>query len=469
MTGNHHLRDLLTALALAAALGFAAPAAAQLVGGGLPGLPGGGLPGGLPGALPGHPGARDLPHATAPLRRTNVVPQVEALAGELAQAPLDQVRRLTAEQLLRGHSDLVEADDRGQPVVRGEVLAVAPDPAALARLRQAGFSVRSQEDLGALGLKTYVLGLPKGRSTVESVRQLRALDPAGQYDFNHLYQEAGGIGGPAVGALAPRASPDARGLRIGLVDGSVAASRPALARAQIVQRAFAPGGAATSAHATAVASLIVGGAGPFHGAANGARLYVADVYGPTAAGGSAQAVARGLAWLAEQKTPVINISLVGPPNLLLAATVQALIARGHLVVAAVGNDGPAAAPLYPAAYPGVVAVTGVDAGRRVLPEAGRGTHVDFAAPGAEMAAAGLGGGYVSVRGTSFAAPIVAGRLARLATGATAAQAVEVLGREAVDLGAPGPDAIYGRGLVGAELRADPAAMGVKQEKSPAAG
>jgi hypothetical protein len=469
MTRDHHFRDLLRALALGAALGFAPPAAAQLVGGGLPSLPGGGLPGGLPGSLPGQVRARDLSDATATLRRTNVAPPVEALAGELGHAPLDQVRRLTAEQLLRRHSDLVEADDRGQPVVRGEVLAVAPDPTALARLRQAGFSVRSQEDLGALGLKTYVLGLPKGRSTVEAVRQLRALDPVGQYDFNHLYQEAGSVGGAAVSAVASAATPDARGLRIGLVDGSVAASRPALARAEIVQRAFAPGGAAFSAHATAVASLIVGGAGPFHGAANGASLYVADVYGPTAAGGSAQAVARGLAWLAEQKTPVINISLVGPPNLLLGAAVRALIARGHLVVAAVGNDGPAAAPLYPAAYPGVVAVTGVDTARRVLPEAGRGTHIDFAAPGADMAAAGLGGGFVSVRGTSFAAPIVAGRLARLAATATAVQAVEALGREAVDLGAPGPDPIYGRGLVGAELRADPAAMGVRQEKSPAAG
>jgi len=466
MTPDHRFLGPLRALALAAALGFAAPAAAQLIGGGLPGLP---IGGGLPSELPGRLGPRDLPDAAATLPRTNVTPQVEALAGELARAPLDQVRRLTAEQLLRRHSDQVETDDHGQPVVRGEVLAVATDPAALARLRQAGFSVRSQEDLGALGLKTYVLGLPRGRSAVEAIRQLRALDPAGQYDFNHLYQEAGGVAGPAMSAVAGAAAPDARGLRIGLVDGSVAASRPALARAQVVQRAFAPGGAATSAHATAVASLIVGGAGPFHGAASGASLYVADVYGPTAAGGSAQAVVRGLAWLAEQKTPVINISLVGPSNLLLAAAVQALIARGHLVVAAVGNDGPAAAPLYPAAYSGVVAVTGVDAGRRVLPEAGRGTHVDFAAPGAEMAAAGLSGGYVRVRGTSFAAPIVAGRLARLAAGATAAQAVEALGREAVDLGAPGPDPVYGRGLVGWELRVDPGAVGLRPEKSPAAG
>lgn len=466
MTGNRRFRGLLRALALAAALGLAAPAVAQLIGGGLPGVPvGGGLPGGLPGGLV----ERRLPEITEPVRRAKPLPQVEASVAELVRAPLSEVRRLSAEQLLRAHRDLVEADDHGQPVVRGEVLAMVSDPAVLARLRQAGFSVRALEDLGALGLKTYVLGLPKGRSAVEAVRQLRALDPTGQYDFNHLYQEAGGVGGPAVSAVASAAA-DARGLRIGLVDGSVAASRPALGRAQIVQRAFASGGAATSAHATAVASLIVGDAGPFHGAAPGASLYVADVYGPTPTGGSAQAVARGLAWLAEQQTPVISISLVGPANLLLGAAVQALVARGHLVVAAVGNDGPAAPPLYPAAYPGVVAVTGVDARRHVLPEAGRGTHVDFAAPGAEMAAAGLAGGYVSVRGTSFAAPIVAGRLARLMAGGSASQAIEALGREAVDLGAPGPDPVYGRGLVGAELRTEPAAVGAaanpREEKSP---
>ena len=470
MPAVHRIRGPLRALALTAVLGFALPAAAQLVGGGLPGLPaGGGITGGLPGGLPGRLSRDDLPDPAGALRRTNVIPQVEALAGELAQAPLDQVRRLTAEALLRRHGDLVEADDRGQPVVRGEVLALAPDPAVLARLRQAGFSVRSQEDFGALGLKAYVLGLPRGRSAVEAIRQLRALDPAGQYDFNHLYQEAGGVAGPSTLAAASLAAPDARDVRIGLVDGTAAASRPALARAQIVQRAFAPGGAAPSAHATAVASLLVGGAGSFQGSARGASLYVADVYGPTPAGGSAQAVVRGLAWLAEQKTSVINISLVGPSNLLLGAAVQSLIARGRLVVAAVGNDGPAAPPLYPAAYPGVIAVTGVDAARRVLPEAGRGTHVDFAAPGAEMAAAGFKSGYVSVRGTSFAAPIVAGRLARLSAGLAPAQAVEALQREAIDLGAPGPDPIYGRGLVGAELRSDPAGLGVRTEKSPPPG
>jgi hypothetical protein len=461
MTGNRRFRRLIRTLAMAAVLAAAAPAAAQLVGGGLPSLPiGGGVPGGLAGGLPGGSGPRGLPDVGSPLRRTP--PEVEALAGDVAGAPLADVRRLTAERLLRRHADLVEADDHGQPVVRGEVLALDPSPETLARLRQAGFSVRSQADLGALGLRTVVLGLPQGRSASEAVRQLRALDPQGQYDFDHLYQQAGGVGPPATSAAAVGAAADASGLRIGLIDGSVAASRPALARTSLTQHAFGPGGARVSAHATAVASLIAGSAGRFQGSAPGAGLYVGDVYGPTPAGGSAEAVARALSWLAEQKTPVISMSLVGPPNLLLAAAVKALVARGYLVVAAVGNDGPAAPPLYPAAYPGVVAVTGVDARGRVLPEAGRGTHVDFAAPGADMAAAGVGGGYVTVRGTSFAAPIIAGRLARLAAEVSTGQAVETLAREAKDLGAPGPDAIYGRGLVGAEVRTDPASVGAQR-------
>jgi hypothetical protein len=55
-------------------------------------------------------------------------------------------------------------------------------------------------------------------------------------------------------------------------------------------------------------------------------------------------------------------------------------------------------------------VTGIDGRNRPLPEAGRALHVDFAAPGADMQAADSAGGKSAVRGTSFAAPLVAGRL-----------------------------------------------------------
>ncbi|MCI1143510.1 S8 family serine peptidase [Sphingomonas sp. WKB10] len=149
---------------------------------------------------------------------------------------------------------------------------------------------------------------------------------------------------------------------------------------------------------------MVGRSGAFHGAMPGAGLLVADVYGGSASNGSAVAIVRAMAWLAQNGAQVVNISLVGPPNPLLAAGIRALTAKGIRVVAAVGNDGPAAPPQYPASYPDVIAVTGVDAKGKALMEAGKPLHLDYAAPGADMVGAVPGGGWEVLRGTSFAAP-----------------------------------------------------------------
>ena len=139
-------------------------------------------------------------------------------------------------------------------------------------------------------------------------------------------------------------------------------------------------------------------------------MLAADVYGDDPAGGGAFAIARALGWLVGRGARVVTVSLVGPANPLLDGAIRLARERGVTLVAAVGNDGPAAPPAYPASYPGVIAVTGVDGRDRLLPEAGRALHVDFAAPGADMKAASADGGKASVRGTSFAAPLVAGRL-----------------------------------------------------------
>jgi len=437
---------------LAAALALAAtPAAAQLIGGGLPGF------GGPP--LAGAVGQVETAGRSTLRKAYDPAEGLFATAGELSAQALADLRRRTVERLLRRHADRVEADDTGQPAVRGEILALAPSAAALEAARAAGFRVARRADLDGLGLSATVLAPPAGMSAREAVRRLRALDPQGDYDFNHLFQAAGA----AVGRAAVRRgaeAPSAPGVRLGLVDGSAAARHPALRGARITQRAFGPGGARVTDHATAVGSLMVG-SGRFRGAAPGAELFVADVYGPTAAGGSAEAIASGLSWLAQNRIAVVNISLVGPPNRLLQAAVSAMAARGAIVVAAVGNDGPAAPPLYPAAYPGVVAVTAVDARRNVLPEAGRGEQVDLAAPGSDMAAASAQGGYLAVRGTSFAAPIVAGAIARQAVAVGPQQALDALRRSAVDLGRPGRDPVYGRGLVGFELRTEPAQVGAR--------
>jgi subtilisin family serine protease len=150
------------------------------------------------------------------------------------------------------------------------------------------------------------------------------------------------------------------------------------------------------------------------------------------------------------------MSLVGPRNALLERAIAVLVGRGHLIVAAVGNDGPAAPPLYPAAYRGVIGVTAVDAKHLVLLEACRGKHLALAAPGADLRAADAADatGYKEVRGTSFAAPLVAGLLARVMNApdpVASANALATLTAHAVDLGPRGRDDIYGAGLVAADL------------------
>lgn len=429
-------------LATAAATA-ATPALAQLLGANLPPL----------GGLPNVTERLERPLERMPPRLEDPAEGVLGRRLGLTEAALRDLRRLTVERLLREQPRQVEPDGEGQPVVRGEVLALSPTPHALARIEAAGFRVVRRSDLEGLGLEAVVLATPKSVSVREAIRRLRAADPEGTYEFNHLYQVSGQAR-RGRGETSPAAArTPAAGVRLGLVDGSAAADHPALRKAKLTQRAFAPGGSRVTDHATAVASLLVGAAGPFRGAAPGATLYVADVYGTTPAGGSAEAIARGLAWLAQNRVSVVNISLVGPRNRLLEQAVAALGARGVVVVAAVGNDGPAAPPLYPAAHPGVVAVTAVDGRQQVLPEAGRGPHVDFAAPGADMAGAGARGGYLDVRGTSFAAPLVAGLIAR--------QGGSPEGLTVADLGAAGPDPVYGRGLVGFELRVEPRRVGAR--------
>ncbi|MED5206208.1 MAG: S8 family serine peptidase, partial [Pseudomonadota bacterium] len=227
------------------------------------------------------------------------------------------------------------------------------------------------------------------------------------------------------------------GVAVGMIDGA-----PGKTVAVTGMRGFAAGAPYPSNHGSAVASLLA--------SEHGGPIRVADVYGTDKAGGNALAIARGLGWLVGEGSRVVTISLVGPKNPVLERAIAAARRRGVVVVAAVGNDGPAAPPAYPASYDGVVAVTAVDGKRRALIEAGRALHLDYAAPGADIRAINAKGKRIRVRGTSFATPLVAARLARaLQKGGDWREAID---REAVDLGRKGVDPVFGRGLVCGDCR-----------------
>ncbi|WP_033074713.1 S8 family serine peptidase [Sphingopyxis sp. MWB1] len=378
------------------------------------------------------------------------LPEVERSARGLVNGGLERVRLDRIATLLREHPGRVELDRDKQIARAGVLIASGVDAAMLAKAEGAGFTLIDRERIEGLDLEIMRFRLPRGQSLARAQKRLAKLLPEAEVDADHLYFQSAGSGHAAGGALSgaalAMATPGGRA-SLGLIDGGVA--KHAALSGRVEQRGFASGAPRPSAHGTAVASLMIG-TGPVRGGAPGARLLAADVYGNDPAGGNASAIARALGWLAERGVAVTTISLVGPDNRLLGLAVRRAQRRGMLIVAAVGNDGPAAPPAYPAAWLGVLGVTGVDDKARALPEARVKSGVDFAAPGADMAAADEKGGVAAVRGTSFAAPLVAGRLARH-YGAPDVQRIEpavaALIAEAHDLGKKGRDKIYGHGLI----------------------
>ncbi|SFU73874.1 S8 family serine peptidase [Pseudoduganella namucuonensis] len=425
------------------------------------------LLGAVVGAAPAQAQLR-LPSLNLPLPQSLGVIDTETLRDRgtrlLASADvraLGELRLLQVGDLLRQHRDVLEPDPRGEPMVRSQILAWSPSAASLRAAKAAGLKVIEVSTLDGLDETIVVLGVPPGTSTAAMLEKLRALDPGGQYDFNHVYTASAarsmGLSAPADAPERP-AGAARSGVRIGLIDGGVADNHPVF-REAAVTRWGCEGKLIPDAHGTAVAALMIGHSSRFRGVAPGAELYAADVYCSSPVGGSAERIATALGWLAKQQIAVINISLVGPPNQTLERAVGAMVRRGHLLVAAVGNDGPAAAPLYPASYPGVVGVSGVDRDGRTLPEAARGPQVMFAAPGNQMVSAALGNPpYRVVRGTSFAAPIVAAMLAgelNKPEPLAARHAISTLARQASGAPANGVSDAIGYGVLGAAFRNEP--------------
>ena len=403
-----------------------------------------------------------LPSIPLPASPLQVVPQTlnQVQPGSLEQ--LSAVRHLENARLIRTNRRLVDTDPAGEPVVRSEILGLSPADAALDRVRSLGFTVDREQSIGGMNIRVVVFRAPQGMSTKKALRTVREADPGGSYDYNHIYGGGGRLTRDTAdqepaSSVPAAAAPGQSRARIGLLDTGVDVTHPVF-RESIVHAWGCDNHPIPAAHGTAVASLLIGRSDVFHGVRPDAELYAADVYCGRPTGGAVDALVAAFGWLVQERVAVINVSLVGAKNSMLERVVAALIAGGYIIVAAVGNDGPAAPPLYPASYAKVVGVTAVDAHQHVLIEAARGPQVMFAAPGADLAAATDSHTYAAVRGTSFAAPFVA---ALLAPGLTApdpvdaAAALDALAKTAVDLGPPGRDFTYGFGLVGAAYRIDP--------------
>lgn len=118
---------------------------------------------------------------------------------------------------------------------------------------------------------------------------------------------------------------------------------------------------------------------------------------------------QGISYMANQGVDIINLSYGGPGrNQFVQDLIDyAVLDQGCLVVASAGNEGESTEN-YPAAYDHVLSVTAVNRDDTKASFSNTAHSVDISAPGTRILTTAAGGGYTSVQGTSFAAPIVSG-------------------------------------------------------------
>ncbi|MDY0346530.1 MAG: S8 family serine peptidase [Acholeplasma sp.] len=161
-------------------------------------------------------------------------------------------------------------------------------------------------------------------------------------------------------------------------------------------------------------------------------------------------VADGIYYAVNQGVKIINLSLGGPSiNSIMRDAIKHAVDSGVLVVASSGNDGDSTIN-YPAAYDGVISVGSIDESKLISSFSTYNTYVDFVTPGSAIVTTSRTGGYVSVNGTSFSSPYlagVAGLIWSYNPTLTANDVYQLLQTYAEDLGVVGKDNYYGYGLV----------------------
>jgi subtilisin family serine protease len=279
---------------------------------------------------------------------------------------------------------------------------------------------------------------------------------------NYLYrlQQAAAQGAnPAQYALAKLSLLPAQdgkagaGVSVAIIDSGVDTTHPDLEGRAIVPLDLLDDDAPKAdAHGTTVAGLIVA-SGRLSGIAPDARLVAIRAFAPVGPDGTAQStswtIAAALDAAHQAGADIVNMSFAGPRDPLVEAAVRGAARRSMFMIAAAGNEGPEAPPLYPAAYEAVLAVTATDPEDAIYERAGRGSHVMIAAPGVAVLGPVPGGGYALSSGTSLAAAHISGLAALMQAQAGRVPPGEierVLIETATDLGEQGRDPVYGAGL-----------------------
>lgn len=321
-----------------------------------------------------------------------------------------------------------------------------------------GYLLLRRYQLNSLNQTLMVLG-GSDKNLTRTISSLSATFADAKVDFNHHYftsQQPTSLSGahqmqwPSTSTCLPNKT---NPVAIGLLDGDIDLAHPALAAKTIKTHNFLlPAQSADNQHATAIAVFLIGNQHQ-HGLAGlvpFVHLKSATVVRKQAENdiATAESLTRALDWFINEQVKLVNVSLTSAHSNKIADFLFAeSIKQGLIIFAAAGNNSQKLSVSYPAALPGVIAITAIDADGNALASANQGDYIDFAAPGVDIwTASAKQGEYRSA--TSFAVPhaisIAALYLGQQAS-LTRDRLFESMQLNAVDLGSRGYDKRYGWG------------------------
>jgi minor extracellular protease Epr len=345
---------------------------------------------------------------------------------------------------------------------------VLADNSTKNKLTSLGASIESDRSYAGLKLSLLRFTVPDNLDSKQALAFHLTESVAATLDRNHVYQAQSALNIAQTISQSNVEKQDAAltkprfsnvsfcadDLRIGMVDSAIEQNHPAFNDANITAKSFLSGNVKSpTLHGTAIAGVLVGKVDNQAALLTGAHLYSGEVFyrqSDYAQGATLNAMIEAINWLIEEHVSVINMSLAGPDNAILKAVINAALEQGVFIIAAAGNEGPAAAAVFPAGYQDVIAVSAIDQNQQPYRWSNQGSHIDYAALGVNVLTAQSQDRTGRESGTSMAAPVVAAALACIVASVpefSRSQIMSALAAKAIDLGPIGKDPIFGLGAI----------------------
>lgn len=286
--------------------------------------------------------------------------------------------------------------------------------------------------LASLGIQCVVFQVPAERAVADIMARLTTDPRAESVQLNQVFQGLGSIhndpyatlqyGAQTIRADLAHHRATGKGVKIAVVDTGVETNHPDLRGRVVTTANFVDGGEQTfeqDSHGTAVAGVIAAradnGVGIF-GIAPEAEIIALKACWqrtPQAPGAlcSSWTLAKAVDFAIQTGAQVLNFSLAGPPDALLARLIATAVQRQITIVAAVLEEG-GRGPGFPASLETVIAIRTSDPRGQVRSAVGKAAAA-LAAPGIDILTTAPHEAYKFLSGSSLAAAHVTGIVALL--------------------------------------------------------